>query len=225
MHGSLLPPTSTRFTASCFWVGAFFTILIIYWLESAIIGFFNIIKIAFAPNLSVQTSKLQGPEKWGAMGLAVIIKLFIIPFFILHFGGFMFGHFIFISAIRDLTGESVLSNPFTMPQITPEIMFAFLLLFSNHLFSFVKNYIFGKEYKNVMSADLMTGPYLRIILMQVTLIFGAFFSLFLTGIFKNFGLPVSMSAVSSSAVISIFVLLKIFFDIKAHQNEHAKLRS
>ena len=51
-------------------------IMLLYWAESAIIGFFNLCKMLVIGG-------------WGAAFIGV--------FFIVHFGGFLAGHFIFIS--------------------------------------------------------------------------------------------------------------------------------
>jgi hypothetical protein len=58
-----------------------FYILLLYWSENLVIGFYGILKIAFAkaPNLAAHLS-----------------KIFIIPFFIIHYGGFMAGHGLFV---------------------------------------------------------------------------------------------------------------------------------
>jgi len=56
-------------------------IVLLYWTENLVIGFYNILKMAMvkAPHSTVQNS-----------------KLFVIPFFCLHFGAFCAGHGFFL---------------------------------------------------------------------------------------------------------------------------------
>ena len=61
-------------------------IMVLYWAESAVIGFWNVIKLAMV-------------GKW--------LALLVIPFFVGHFGGFMAGHFlpIYYLFVRDIGAE------------------------------------------------------------------------------------------------------------------------
>src|SRR3989344_6345935 len=63
-------------------------VLLYYWLESVVVGFFNVLKMAMASTESVQVS--GGIAK----AIPIGIKLFMIPFFIVHYSGFMLGHLI-----------------------------------------------------------------------------------------------------------------------------------
>ncbi len=54
------------------------TILFLYWLETAIVGFYNLIKLAM----------VAGP-----------LSVFFVPFFVVHFGAFMAGHFVFLNVL------------------------------------------------------------------------------------------------------------------------------
>ena len=55
-----------------------FTIMFCFWLESAVIGFFNILKLVIVAN---------------------ILSIIMVPFFVVHYGGFMSGHLVFIFAL------------------------------------------------------------------------------------------------------------------------------
>ena len=52
-----------------------FQIIFLYWVESGVIGFYNILKIV----------KVSG-----------LLSILLVPFFMLHFGGFMAAHLVFI---------------------------------------------------------------------------------------------------------------------------------
>src|SRR5688572_2147822 len=58
-----------------FWGWDLLDLMILYWMETGIIGFYAIIQMAIA-------------SRWGA--------LFTVPFFVVHFGGFMAGHLFFL---------------------------------------------------------------------------------------------------------------------------------
>ena len=59
-----------------------FGIVLLYWAENLAVGFYNVLKIAFV--------KVKDPKEH-------LGKLFMIPFFIIHFGGFTGGHGVFAS--------------------------------------------------------------------------------------------------------------------------------
>ena len=66
-----------------------FSVLALYWLETAIIGVFTLLKIATCRANAIQ-------------------KLFLMPFFCVHFGGFMVVHGVFVTLI----GTSGFGSPF-----------------------------------------------------------------------------------------------------------------
>lgn len=136
-------------------------ILLLYWAESAIIGFFNLAKIIVI-------------GKWGA--------LFAGPFFLGHFGGFMAGHFLFLYAF-------FLQGPATDPAMDGDLSAvaaqfiklwpALLALFISHGYSFLHNFLGRKEYLGRRIKDQMSEPYSRIIFMHLVIIIGGGLSLIL----------------------------------------------
>ena len=58
-----------------------FGIVLLYWSENVVVGFYNILKIALV--------KVEEPKEH-------LGKLFMIPFFMIHFGGFTGIHGIFV---------------------------------------------------------------------------------------------------------------------------------
>lgn len=133
-------------------------LMLLYWSESAIIGFFNILKMVLAgATLSASGSPIR---------LALpLLKLFYIPFFTVHYSGFMLGHLIFIIAlfVKDFSIELLLT-----------VLVGVISLFISHSASFMMNYVRRKEYENAFVGTLMFAPYPRIIVMHLTIIFGAF---------------------------------------------------
>jgi hypothetical protein len=185
-------------------------IVLLYWFENLIAGFYNILKMAL---LKVDQA------------LKKANKLFIIPFFCLHYGAFCGVHGLFLTVFFKI-GES--SSPFPANQETwpmhlvfiqillnviakiwanrpPQMIWALLGLFISHGISFVENFILGQEYKTGTLKKLMHQPYQRIIVMHIAIIAG--------GIFV-------MSLNSPLPLLIILILLKIFFDLYLHKKSH-----
>lgn len=132
-------------------------IMLLYWAESAIIGFFNIAKMW----------KINAPA-----------TLLMGPLFLGHYGGFMIGHLLFIYALMLDGGNASLTtvlSDFTV------LLPAFVALFISHTISFLTNFISREEWHGIEVSKQMVAPYKRIIVMHITLIFGGF----LTMAFEN----------------------------------------
>lgn len=127
-------------------------ILLIYWLESAVIGIFNVCKMLIAGS-------------W----VEVPLKLILIPFFIFHYGMFMFGHYTVLSGI--VSGNmQYLANP-NLQLIFP-LWPAILGMFINHGTNFI-NYVRQGSWRHEFAGALMFKPYGRIMLMHFLVIIGA----------------------------------------------------
>lgn len=184
-------------------------IVILYWIENLVAAFYNILKMAF---LKMD----QATEKVG--------KLFIIPFFCIHYGGFCAVHgFFLIHFFKIGGGSSPLDNsndwwgPLIFIQLLysvfakiwasrpPEMIWAVIGLAISHGVSFVENYILGQEYKTSSLKKLMHRPYQRIFVMHIAILAG--------GIFV-------MKLDSPLPLLIALVLLKIFFDLHLHKKSH-----
>ncbi|MBI2077650.1 MAG: hypothetical protein HYT80_04655 [Euryarchaeota archaeon] len=164
-------------------------ILLLFWLESAIIGAYNIVKML-----------LIGDPK--AAGL--------VPFFIIHYGFFMFGHLVFLSAFfvigldpNNFSGGSLALVPEALRRTSP----AALALVVSHGVSFVNNFLRGGERKTTEIGRLMFAPYPRIFVMHLTILAGGFAILTL-------GEP--------WFALVVLVALKTGVDLVAHVSQHAK---
>ena len=133
-------------------------IMVLYWFENVIIGFFNALKMSKAEGEKPRTKLYSGKKP-----VTLAQKSSSILFFIVHFGMFTFGHgvFIFIFFGRGLPSFSGL-----LP--------AALCLFISHGISYAYNFIRNEEYKRVAFQDLFFQPYKRIFIMHITIIAGAF---------------------------------------------------
>jgi hypothetical protein len=184
-------------------------IVLLYWIENLIAGFYNILKMAI---LKVDQS------------LANVSKFFIIPFFCVHYGGFCAVHgFFLIHFFKIGTGASSLHQgsewlgPLIFIQLLfsviakiwasrpPEMIWAVLGLTISHGISFWENYILGGEYKTSSLKKLMHQPYQRIVVMHIAII--------ASGIFV-------MKLDSPMPLMIILIVLKIFFDLYLHKKSH-----
>ena len=186
-----------------------FYIVLLYWAENLAVGFYNILKIAFA--------KVAHPAEH-------LGKLFLIPFFTIHYGGFTAVHGFFILMLfkkgqaEFLTGRpwpcflvfvqmllNVIGQAYSvMP--TP-MRYALAGLFLSHGVSFVYNYLLRAEFMTAKPQKLMAGPYARVAVMHVAIIAGAF---------------VTVAIGSPAAILVVLVILKSVIDAKLHLREHGK---
>ena len=134
-------------------------IMILYWAESAIIGVFNLLKMAVI-------------AKW-----AVVLAG---PFFVGHYGGFMAVHLMFIYGFFIQNPHEGGSIP--LSQVAGDFFIlwpALVALFLSHALSFYLNFIGRREYLDGSLQKQMGEPYKRIVVMHVTIIFGGFVALVL----------------------------------------------
>ncbi|MCP4612541.1 MAG: hypothetical protein GY845_27905 [Planctomycetes bacterium] len=189
-----------------------FFIVLLYWSENLVIGFYTILKIVF--------SSVSHP----AIHLG---KLFLIPFFIIHYGGFTAGHGLFLLAIfKEDIAKRILEG-FTWPFflifvellcnvvkqmyliIPSQMKIAILSLFISHGVSFVYNYLLKREYASDKSPNLMASPYKRVIILQFTILGGGF---------------LAMTIGSPAVLLLILVVLKTIFDVILHIRSHKKVQ-
>jgi hypothetical protein len=190
-----------------------FYIVLLYWAENLAVGFYNILKMAFA--------KVSRPiEHLG--------KLFLIPFFMVHYGGFTAIHGFFILAIFKQTDSDPINPQHAWPcffiflqmlinvvkhvmlTISPAVRLGVLTLFASHGVSFVYNYLIKGEYTRTNPGQLMGQPYARVFVMHITIIAGGFFA---------------MTLGSPAALLLILIVLKTAIDLKFHLREHNKASS
>jgi hypothetical protein len=178
------------------------SVVLLFWLESVIIGFFNVWKMIFAQ----KGEALSIDGKAQASGCA---KLFLIPFFMVHYGLFMLGQGIFIFVFL---GKTLKTEPDVATNLQNQLGNAFwlalLVLFINHLLDFLRNYIFKKAYQTAAVTKLLFAPYGRVFIQQFVIIGGAF----LLEVFNT-----------NLVFLALLIILKIIADISGHY--FAKLNS
>lgn len=207
-----------------------FSIVFLYWLETAVIGGLTILRMLTAsgdmPAVLEKFAKTRGISEEqkqemraklnapGAKQMAGKAKFFLVPFFCVHFGIFMFVHMMFISLL--LGNKEGFLNPGGSPtepilNFFREANFWFALsilgLIASHLYSYFANYIGKGEYQSTAAPLEMMKPYSRVVAMHLAILFGAFLSVVLG---------------SGFAVLVLLVIGKTVIDLKLHLKEHKK---
>jgi len=187
-----------------------FTIVLLYWAENLIIGFYNILKMVFA--------QFSNPIEY-------IGRLFPTAFFIVHYSGFVAVHGLFIFTLFHKDGVGGVMNigghPWPCFLVFVQLLFNVIrhgwltlpngtkyavgMLFLSHGVSFVHNYIMGGEYKTSTVNAIMFQPYGRIIVMHVAILGGGLLSV-------KMGSPVG--------VLLVLIILKTIIDVKFHLRQH-----
>lgn len=131
-------------------------IMLLYWAESGIIGFFNLLKMAVV-------------GRW--------TTLFYGPFFVGHYGAFMAAHLLFIYTFFIKGVQAQAQGDIALSEVAARFSAlwpALLALAVSHGISFLINFIGKREFADTTIQKQMAEPYSRIIIMHLTIIFGGF---------------------------------------------------
>lgn len=190
-----------------------FSILLLYWFENGIIGFFNVFKIALAKKpMSGESNFTINGRPANQMG-----KVFLIPFFIFHYGLFWIVHGVFVFVFFGFMAGDMFGSQSSAPDLgggfrgfDPEgVAIAAASLALSHGVSFFVNFIRDQEYLNVSPDQQMFRPYGRVVVLHVTILGGGFLAAYL-------GTPL--------ASLVLLVVLKTAIDLRAHLKEHQEAR-
>jgi hypothetical protein len=218
---SLLHP-STLFLIAANWLPVFgvlywgwdvFVLLVLYWLETAVIGVWTIARLAVAPRGSMGPLLVDGRPTDSPIALTA--------FFLVHSGMFMGGHMLFlwvlfsgkwareIHGLGDFFGKLVIGTGLWIP-----LLVLFVVRGVSFLFHELKPESIQKLERSLRLPTAAATPppaspdamsiigafYGRIVIMQVTIILGAFLA----------------AAVGSIAPLIIMVTLKTCVDVALH---------
>lgn len=148
-----------------------YDILILYWVESIVIGIYNFFRIRKAKGEEEIPDKVN--RRYSVSETSF--------FFFLHYGIFISGHGF---ALMQLGAEK---SSFFQDRDILGILAFFVALMISHGFSYYFNYIGRKEYLYRSPERQMIAPYGRIVLMHITLIIGAMlFNILPSGTFLLF---------------------------------------
>lgn len=179
------------------WLGwEIFPLMFLFWSENVIVGGFNVLKMLTA----------SGGGLAGHLG-----KLFLIPFFFVHYGMFTMVHGVFVVGLfggQFRHGASFPDEHFFWSVIEKyHLGWAILGLIVSHGISFVTNYIGKGEFRRASVQQLMQQPYGRIVVMHLAILGGAFL----------------MAALHSPVWGLVFLIaLKIALDVREHLKERNK---
>ncbi len=194
-------------------------VMVLYWAENVVIGVINVLRMAMSQgglgvgdgriDAAIRAAIEAAPEAQGITlkRIGKIMKITLIPFFLVHYGLFCFGHlsaifFLFdpadrVPAIVSLFGFNALP-----------ILIGIGPIAASHLYSFVTNYMGKGEYLRTTPMQLMQRPYGRLIALHVAVIAGG-------ALVHGLGEPVYM--------LVVLVFVKTLMDAKLHTLERDKL--
>lgn len=171
-------------------------ILVLFWLENVVIGVLNVLRMAVA----TPDSAAAWPR-----------KLPLILFFCVHYGLFTAIHGLFVFALFGGEPYQALVDGLWTVDAARDAIERFALwpalaaLAASHLFSFLWNYLGHGEFRAARPDLLMRAPYGRVIVLQVTIIFGGL---------------LTQELHSPLWALLLLVVLKIILDLWAHIREH-----
>jgi Family of unknown function (DUF6498) len=170
-----------------------YSILLLYWSENVVIGVSNILRMAFAQprNVAVDAG-----------------KLFLIPFFTVHYGLFTLVHGIFVVTLFGPGGRSLGPAALVSAVRAAGIGYGLLAIALSHAFSFVHNYLASGEYRRASLSMLMAQPYARVMVLHVTILVGGF---------------LAQAAGAPTVALVVLIGLKMALDLRAHVAERRKL--
>lgn len=190
-------------------------ILLVYWSENLVVGGYNILKMVLAQGVS---------------GAGQASKLFAIPFFAVHFGGFCAVHGVFVytmaQGMDQVPGIDIFPKagqwwgPLVFLQLLFNVVYGIwskvgadmfwpvVSLVLSHGVSFVQNYLLRGEFRKTTVAQLMIAPYGRIAVMHISIIVAAF--------------PV-MALGSPLPLLVLLILAKTLLDTYFHKKGHRSL--
>jgi hypothetical protein len=178
-----------------FWDWDVFSLLLLFWMENLAIGALNVARM-----LCAQPGDI----------LAWLRKLFLVPFFCVHYGMFTAVHGMFVLSgmfgSRDYTsGGFAVIGPALEAAAEQDLWLPVAALAASHLFSFFWNYVHRGEYRRTTPAALMVRPYVRVVALHFAIVVGGIGAMAL-------GSPVS--------ALVLLVAIKTGIDVAAHLREH-----
>lgn len=179
-----------------FWEWDLFLVLLLFWAENVIIGIFGIARLIVS---RVSESVEEG--------------LVLPVFFLVHYGGFMFGHFMVLFSLYSDAFEAnagVAAKPSDYYGILIENLnwVVVVALFISHGWSFIENFMGKREHERLAPGQAMALPYRRMFITHIALIAGGFFLV-------EKGQPLGG--------LVLLIAMKIVLDIVFHRREHARL--
>ena len=193
------------------WGWSLMLILVLYWIESGIVGALNVLKMAAAQGTGIGIPGSRVAIRVGGMagGLA---RGALIGFFIVHYGLFWVVHGVFVFLLPVFAGmSSVADGSFAPADFGPlpldGLALSAIALAVSHGVSYYANYLGRGEYLRVSPQGQMMSVYGRVFVLHITILGGAFMVAW-------FGTPL--------AALALLVGLKTAADLFFHLREHRR---
>jgi hypothetical protein len=195
---SLVAANLVPLVGALFFDWGVFAILLLFWLENVVVGAFNVLAMAIAQGSPPPTAVTRDRRR-AVSGP----KLFLIPFFCVHYGIFVLVHGVLVvvlfgSDANDAGGTSSIS--------AAQLGLGLVALVVSHAISFFRDYVASGRYLATSAGELFQRPYGRVVVMHVTIIFGGWAALAL-------GSPVW--------ALALLVVLKIGLDARGYLHQLA----
>ena len=189
-----------------FWNWHVRDVIFLYWIENLIIGAFNVLRIFCAVP---DTSRAEARGVTMKRGEIFVGKAALAAFFVLHYGGFCYGHGEFLAGIFLEPGQRARDIGALFRELLSEhgAKLAVLAIAASHAYSFFRNYLGRGEFRGVDVGEMMFRPYKRVVVTHIFIMAGGFFLI---------------ATRNSLVAMVIFVALKIGFDVYFHRKEHAQ---
>ncbi|MFT4688862.1 MAG: hypothetical protein ACJASX_000303 [Limisphaerales bacterium] len=126
------------------------TIMLVYWAENLVVGFYNILKMALATESPIP------------------VRMFLIGFFTVHYGLFCLVHGVFVLAMGKGMSGGIEIGQLLVGLKT--IAVAVIGLMISHGYSFFENFIRRGERARTTTLGQMAAPYGRIVLLHIAIL-------------------------------------------------------
>ena len=191
------------------------SLLLLYWAETVVVGVMNIPRIICTQtdDMAAGMEKLTGgsvpalPFNWRPKIPTTVLKVFLVPFFIFHYGMFCYIHLSLLLHLFSDDVEPMSIATSTLDPWQPAFWIAVAAIFCSHWYLFFRNYIGRREYKWASMPVLIFRPYVRIAILHGVIIIGAM-------LLTKFRSPLVM--------LLPLIALKIFIDLRLHQIDWRK---
>jgi hypothetical protein len=194
------------------WGWDIWTILALYWVENGIVGLYNVAKILLAqgtgggPGGGMSVTGVAGLPG-GASG--TVARVSTAGFFVIHYGIFWMVHGFFVLFALPVMADTGTAELAIRARLDL-VLFGAIGLTISHGVAFWTNYLGRREYLRVSPQRQMWAPYSRLMVLHMTIIFGAFLS--------------AMVGTSIGALI-VLVVLKTALDVGFHLREHRAIQT
>lgn len=175
-----------------YWGWKISDIMLLFWCENIIIGVMNVLRMTL----------------WGILHRKLAQAIPLSLFFAVHYGIFTLVHGMFVAQffVPDTQGIAAGMDNWLH---TDGIPLAITGLVASHFFSLISNFLGRGEVRQVTLKSLMAAPYGRIIMLHLTIIFGAFLVL---------------STGNALWSLLLLTILKTVIDLVSHLKEHWKFQ-